>query len=75
MAEWNRVGDARALAGDGERLHTQVDGRYVSVVRHRGKLFCMDSTCYHTGGPLAMGDIEEVNGRTCIVCPWHTYQG
>jgi nitrite reductase/ring-hydroxylating ferredoxin subunit len=23
------------------------------------------------GGPLGAGDIEEVAGSTCIVCPWH----
>ena len=24
-----------------------------------GALHCIDSICYHTGGPLAIGDIEE----------------
>jgi len=46
----------------------------VTVLRHNGKLYCLDSTCYHTGGPLGSGDIEEVQGESCIVCPWHTYQ-
>ena len=26
-----------------------------------------------TGGPLYDGDIEECNGKTRIVCPWHGY--
>ncbi|KAB5540188.1 hypothetical protein PHYPO_G00099000 [Pangasianodon hypophthalmus] len=26
------------------------------------------------GGPLQNGDIEEVAGRVCIVCPWHKYK-
>ena len=34
----------------------------------------MDSICYHAGGPLTSGDIEEIDGRSCIVCPWHTYK-
>jgi len=34
----------------------------------------MDSLCYHGAGPLTSGDIEEVNGRECIVCPWHGYK-
>lgn len=46
----------------------------MSVLRHRGKLYCMDSTCYHAGGPLGNGDIEDVNGESCLVCPWHLYQ-
>lgn len=25
------------------------------------------------GGPLGLGDIEDVNGHTCVVCPWHYY--
>ena len=25
------------------------------------------------GGPLDEGDIEELDGRLCITCPWHHY--
>ena len=57
------------------RIHVCLDGRYVSVIQHNGKLYCIDSTCYHNGGPLAMGDIEDVDGEACIICPWHKYQG
>jgi hypothetical protein len=24
--------------------------------------------------PQGIGDIEEVNGRACLVCPWHYYK-
>lgn len=24
--------------------------------------------------PLGIGDIEEVEGAKCIVCPWHAYK-
>lgn len=34
----------------------------------------MDMRCYHAGGGLQHGDIEEFNGRLCIVCPWHKYK-
>jgi nitrite reductase/ring-hydroxylating ferredoxin subunit len=27
--------------------------------------------CAHLSGPLYEGSIEEVRGRTCLVCPWH----
>ncbi|CAE7564812.1 cyb5r1 [Symbiodinium natans] len=73
-SEWFRVADGTALPRTGDRLHTEVHGRFVSVLRgHAGALHCMDSICYHTGGPLAIGDIEEVNGELCIRCPWHDY--
>jgi hypothetical protein len=25
------------------------------------------------GGPLEEGDIEDFDGRKCVVCPWHRY--
>ncbi|CAE7240463.1 unnamed protein product, partial [Symbiodinium pilosum] len=63
-----------ALSRPGARLHAEVQGRFVSVVQGQGGvLHCIDSICYHTGGPLAIGDIEEVNGELCIRCPWHDY--
>ncbi|GMF09305.1 unnamed protein product [Phytophthora lilii] len=39
----------------------------------RGQVFCMDQACYHHGGPLVKGDIEELGGKTTIKCPWHAY--
>ena len=42
-----------------DRAHVQVEGRFVSVLRARDGLHCIDSVCYHTGGPLTIGDIEE----------------
>ncbi|XP_074640497.1 Rieske domain-containing protein-like isoform X3 [Tubulanus polymorphus] len=32
------------------------------------------SVIVDTGGPLVDGDIEDINGTTCIVCPWHKYK-
>lgn len=45
----------------------------MSVLRHKGQLFALDSVCYHAGGPLAVGEIEVVAGRDCVLCPWHHY--
>ncbi len=62
------------------RLHIslpEADGvtpRFVSILRVGGRLHCLDSTCYHAGGPLGAGDIEEVDGRACVSCPWHAYK-
>ena len=74
---------ASSLSRDGERIHGYIpqecsDGRIrsraVTVLRHSGKVYCFDSTCYHAGGPLGLGDIEEVGGDPCVVCPWHAYK-
>ena len=49
--------------------------RFVSLIRHSGgQLHCLDSTCYHAGGPLGAGDIEDVEGTACLSCPWHAYK-
>ncbi|XP_062273942.1 Rieske domain-containing protein [Scomber scombrus] len=48
--------------------------RDVLVLYHMGKLHAMDMRCYHAGGAIENGDIEEFNGRQCIVCPWHKYK-
>ncbi|XP_020324701.1 Rieske domain-containing protein [Oncorhynchus kisutch] len=57
-----------------KRVTKLVGGRDVLVLCHQGKLHAMDMRCYHTGGPLQEGDIEEIDGRMCIVCPWHKYK-
>ncbi|XP_034452427.1 Rieske domain-containing protein [Hippoglossus hippoglossus] len=57
------------------RVTKLVNGcRDVLVLFHQGQLHAMDMRCYHSGGALQHGDIEEFNGRLCIVCPWHKYK-
>jgi len=69
------VAHAGSLAHPGARVHVRPGGRRVTVLRAPdGELRCLDSVCYHGGGPLGQGPIEEVDGRSCIVCPWHTYK-
>ena len=29
--------------------------------------------CFHAGGPLTLGEIEDVAGTPCVKCPWHQY--
>mmetsp|Transcript_4961 Transcript_4961/g.12435 ORF Transcript_4961/g.12435 Transcript_4961/m.12435 type:complete len:566 (+) Transcript_4961:121-1818(+) len=46
---------------ESDRVHRRLrSGRYVTVVRHEGDYYCIDSNCYHMGGPLGAGDIEDV---------------
>ena len=60
----------------GARVHVKLQGRHVSILRGRkGNLYAIDSICYHAGGPLTAGAIEEVGqNRECLVCPWHSYK-
>nr|XP_022312854.1 Rieske domain-containing protein-like [Crassostrea virginica] len=52
----------------------QIHTRDIVVIRRGGLFFALDSFCYHAGGPLYMGDIEDFNGLSCLVCPWHHYK-
>ncbi|KAI8822446.1 uncharacterized protein EV422DRAFT_618935 [Fimicolochytrium jonesii] len=36
---------------------------------------CVEATCPHSGGPLHLGDIEDLGSDDpVIVCPWHSYR-
>ena len=55
----------------GSRLHAKCGGRYVSVVRlNGGGLACVDSICYHAGGNLGVGDLED----DVLICPQHRFR-
>ncbi|KAM6927675.1 Rieske domain-containing protein [Xenentodon cancila] len=51
-----------------------IDGRDILIVCHQGSFYAMDSYCYHAGGMLQNGDIEDINGKLCIICPKHKYK-
>ena len=52
----------------------EIHGRKVTLARVSGRLFCFDSVCYHMGGPLSEGDIEDFGGKACVTCPWHGHK-
>ncbi|WP_369133022.1 Rieske 2Fe-2S domain-containing protein [Modestobacter sp. I12A-02662] len=43
----------------------------LAVVRRGTRVDAFVGACTHLGGPLGEGTVEEVRGRTCVVCPWH----
>lgn len=38
------------------------------------RLWALDRVCYHMGGPLDQGDIEDLQGSLVVTCPWHRYK-
>ena len=48
--------------------------REIAVWKHHNGYFSLDNACYHHGAPLSNGDIEDFDGKSCIVCPWHGYR-
>lgn len=73
-AAWEAVLRSDALANGARKCVRLTSGRGVLLIRHAGVVRCMDHACYHHGGPLLHGDIEDLGGHACIVCPWHTYK-
>jgi hypothetical protein len=52
----------------------ETHGRKVLLARTGGRVYATDAACFHMGGNLAEGDIEDVAGHACIVCPLHRYK-
>ena len=53
----------------------EVHGRSVTILRHHSKVYAVDTSCFHQGGPLGtQGEIEDINGVSCLRCPWHNYR-
>lgn len=61
------------FTGEDSRFLVTVGQRKIAIIAYRGKFYALDNACYHHGGPLLMGDIEEIAGHTCLLCPWHHY--
>ncbi|XP_022532319.1 Rieske domain-containing protein isoform X2 [Astyanax mexicanus] len=59
---------------EAKRINLTVGDRDIIVIHHQGTFYSMDQHCYHAGGPLLNGDIEEFNSMLCIVCPKHKYK-
>ena len=59
---------------EGQRIHTRVNNRYVTIFRNKGNLSCIDAICHHAGGPLTLGNLQEIEDLgTVVLCPWHKY--
>uniref|UniRef100_A0A673ZCV5 Rieske (Fe-S) domain containing n=1 Tax=Salmo trutta TaxID=8032 RepID=A0A673ZCV5_SALTR len=57
-----------------KRSFRTVEGRDILVLCHQEIFYALDFHCYHAGGPLQNGDIEEFDGKLCIVCPKHKFK-
>jgi len=69
MAEFVKVAALSELpAGSGKPV--EVNGKAIALFNVGGKVYAMDNTCLHRGGPLGEGTLEgEV-----VTCPWHMWE-
>ncbi|XP_077994213.1 3-phenylpropionate/cinnamic acid dioxygenase ferredoxin subunit-like [Glandiceps talaboti] len=53
----------------------QINGQKIAIFRHGNKVYAINEKCPHAGGPLHMGDIEDLPDKSlCIKCPWHSWR-
>lgn len=49
----------------------EVDDVSVILYRHGDEVTVMLERCPHQSGPLGEGEVQEIDGHACVVCPWH----
>jgi nitrite reductase (NADH) small subunit len=69
MAELAKVATLAELPpGCGKPV--EVNGKAIALFNVGGKVYAIDNTCLHRGGPLGEGMLEgEV-----VTCPWHMWE-
>ncbi|KAK7098807.1 hypothetical protein V1264_003036 [Littorina saxatilis] len=51
-----------------------INDELIALFKVQGKVYAIRDSCPHAGGPLSMGDIEELPGEgLCVRCPWHQW--
>jgi nitrite reductase/ring-hydroxylating ferredoxin subunit len=73
---WQRIGVKNELSKRRCQIIYAEDGEDLVLIyiEAEDKFYAMDSVCSHEGGPLDMGDIEELAGNWFVICPWHSFE-
>lgn len=53
----------------GTKAH--INGKTIAIFKYMNNLYAIVDACPHQGGPLHMGDIEDIDGAVCVSCPRH----
>ena len=68
---WHGICDLRSLT-PGKPQVFRIDDVPVLAVRHSDNdVTVMLERCGHNTGPLGEGEVQQVDGADCVVCPWH----
>lgn len=68
--DWRELCRLDELA-DGRPQLVLLDGTAVFVLRQGARVYALWDKCTHLSGPLHQGMVGEVDGGTCVTCPWH----
>ncbi|MEU7931648.1 Rieske 2Fe-2S domain-containing protein [Micromonospora echinofusca] len=67
---WHSLADMAALP-QRQLITREVDDVSVILYRHGDEVTVMLERCPHQSGPLGEGEVQEIDGHACVVCPWH----
>jgi 3-phenylpropionate/trans-cinnamate dioxygenase ferredoxin component len=69
MAQYYKVAKLSEVV-EGSAKAVEVAGRTIALFNVEGKIYALDNTCLHRGGPLGEGFVEG----DVVTCPWHGWQ-
>ncbi|XP_029431486.1 uncharacterized protein LOC115075330 [Rhinatrema bivittatum] len=74
-SNWQCVGEKEKSRLGCTKLYSE-DGEHIVLIHLEGDgFYAMGSACPHEGGPLELGDIEDLgNGNIVLSCPWHDFE-
>ncbi|XP_060604139.1 uncharacterized protein LOC132756995 [Ruditapes philippinarum] len=53
---------------------TQANEQDIALFRYKTRVYAVKEECPHAGGPLHLGDIEELADELVVRCPWHGWK-
>ncbi|MFQ6004244.1 MAG: Rieske (2Fe-2S) protein [Woeseia sp.] len=69
MSVFVKVADKKEL-DPGSCKSVEVSGSRIGLFNVEGRIYAMDDTCAHLGGPLGAGTLDAA----IVTCPWHGWQ-
>jgi len=69
VAELVKVASVAELPA-GSCKAVEANGKTIALFNVGGKVFALDNTCLHQGGPLGEGMLEG----DVVTCPWHMWE-
>ncbi|XP_012692025.1 uncharacterized protein si:ch73-314g15.3 [Clupea harengus] len=71
---WQVAGEKSNFQAPCTKLYSEDGEHLVLVHTEDDRFWAMDSACPHEGGPLELGDIEDLgDGKKALICPWHHF--
>jgi nitrite reductase/ring-hydroxylating ferredoxin subunit len=68
-SEWTPVAAASAIT-EGATHKGKLEERAVLLYKQGGRIYALEDTCSHAGGPLSEGEVKD----GIVTCPWHGSQ-